>query len=90
MISNETKQIEEPQVTTLNLPIDLVKKFKKNLEPLAVSLLIKHHYGDSLLKDTQSEVLQTLYVAVKQKQLKSEKKSKTKHLYSILRKTDKL
>lgn len=52
MISNETKQIEEPQVTTLNLPIDLVKKFKKNLEPLAVSLLIKHNYGDSLLKDT--------------------------------------
>lgn len=43
---------EEPQVTTLNLPIDLAKKFKKNLEPLAVSLLIKHQYGDSLLKDT--------------------------------------
>lgn len=41
---------EEPQVTTLNLPIDLVKKFKKNLEPLAVSLLIKHQYGDSLFK----------------------------------------
>lgn len=49
-MSNETKQIEEPQVSTINLPIDLVKKFKKNLEPLAVSLLIKHSYGDSLFK----------------------------------------